>query len=424
MIAHTIVKPILNYGPRMERFAMRPPERDVKINLLVGSVRSGKTWGLHAKILALCDYKVDGRRLLTGVSKASIKTNVLADLFNLVGNRNYHYNAMSGELRLFSSDWLVYGAKDEGSEKYLRGATIGAAVCDEVVLMPESYFQMLLTRLSPHGARLYGSTNADNSEHWLKKHYLDNEELLRDRLLWWDTYTMDDNPNLDPDYVTSQKKLYTGVFYDRYILGAWNLVGGAIYHGCWGDWTLYDDLSRPVSLYGQGGYQDHLIGVDYGTNNPCVFLDAIDDGTTVWVDNEYYWDSVKQMHQKTDEEYADDLTEFIKKSNCAQEPKILVDPSAASFRAVLRQRGGFYLVDTDNTVLDGIRRQASALKQRKLRYHRKRCPNSLREHVSYAWDSRKAHSGTEEPVKIADHTPDASRYIVNCVFQYAWRLAA
>ena len=165
----TAPRKILNYGPRMERFAMRPPELDKKINLAIGSVRSGKTWGLHSKILYLCEYPVQGRRLLTGVSKATIKTNVLSDLFNIVGKNGYHYNTQSGELKLLGTDWIVYGAHDEGSEKYIRGATIGVAVCDEVVLMPQSYFQMLLTRLSPPGARLYGSTNSDNSEHWLKK---------------------------------------------------------------------------------------------------------------------------------------------------------------------------------------------------------------------------------------------------------------
>ena len=185
--------PKLNFGPRLEKFALRPPEQDAKINLLVGSVRSGKTWALHPKILALCEYPVQGRRLLTGVSKASIKTNVLTDLFDLCGQRNVHYNSQSGELRLFNSDWLVYGASDAGSEKYLRGATVGAAVCDECVLMPETYWQMLMSRMSPPGARVYGSTNADSPFHWLKKDYLDNEELKRDKILWWDTFTMDDN---------------------------------------------------------------------------------------------------------------------------------------------------------------------------------------------------------------------------------------
>src|SRR5712692_6640323 len=96
---------LLNYGPRIKKFAMRPPELDRKINIEVGSVRSGKTWGLHPKIMYLCKYPVQGRRLITGVSKGTIYTNVLTDLFDLIGGRNYHYNKQSGELRLFSADW-------------------------------------------------------------------------------------------------------------------------------------------------------------------------------------------------------------------------------------------------------------------------------------------------------------------------------
>ena len=418
--------PKLNYGPRLEKFAMRPPEKDAKINVLVGSVRSGKTWALHSKIMYLCDYPVGGRRLLTGVSKASIKTNVLTDLLSLIGPKNYKYNSQSGELRLFNSDWIVYGAADEGSEKYLRGSTIGAAVCDELVLMPQSYFQMLLTRTSPHGARVYGSTNADNSEHWLKKDYLDNEELRKDKLLWWDTYTMDDNITLDPEYVSSQKKLYTGVFYDRMIRGLWNMVGGACYAGAWGDWTLYDEVNTPGTLYNMGRRAAHYIGIDYGTTNPCVFLHAIDDGRTVWFDNEYYWDSAKQMRSKTDGDYADDLLKFIKECRIPSgvTPKILLDPSAASFKTELSRKSGLWVCAADNEVLDGIRRTASALQQRKIRYHSKRCPNAVREHVNYAWNEKAAKRGEEEPVKRADHTCDAGRYVSNDVFKPIHRLAA
>jgi PBSX family phage terminase large subunit len=413
---------ILNYGPRIERFAMRPPELDKKINIMVGSVRSGKTWGLHSKILYLCDYPVSGRKLITGVSKASIKTNVLTDLFDIVGSRNFHYNSQSGELKLFKSEWLVYGAKDEGSEKYLRGATIGAAVCDEVVLMPESYFQMLLTRMSPHGARLYGSTNTDSPYHWLKTDYIDNAKL-RD-VLWYDYFTMADNITLDPSYVEDQKKLYTGVFYDRMILGKWASAAGAVYAGAWTDDNLYDDKTRPVGLYGQGGYSDHLIAVDYGTTNPCVFLDFIDDGRTLWGDNEYYWDSKKMNRQKTDDELAADLVDFIAASNCRQQPKIIIDPSAASFRVKCLQLG-LWVVDCDNDVMSyGIRRTASALAAKKLRFHRQRVEQTPRELQNYLWDKKKAENGQEQVVKKNDHGPDATRYAVNEVFKDEWRLAA
>ena len=79
----------LNYGPRLKEFAFRPLELDRRINVLEGSVRSGKTWALHPKILQACRYNVNGWKVLTGVSKQTIFNNVLNDLFNIVGPSNY-----------------------------------------------------------------------------------------------------------------------------------------------------------------------------------------------------------------------------------------------------------------------------------------------------------------------------------------------
>jgi hypothetical protein len=112
-----------NFGLRAERFAMRPPRDDWPINILEGAVRSGKTFCLHPKTLYCCDYNVGGRKIITGVSKQSIYNNVLLDLFEVVGARNYSYNRMSGRLKLFNSEWLIIGAKDERSERYIRGMT-------------------------------------------------------------------------------------------------------------------------------------------------------------------------------------------------------------------------------------------------------------------------------------------------------------
>jgi PBSX family phage terminase large subunit len=411
----------LNYGPRLERWALRPPELDKKISLLVGSVRSGKTWALHAKILYLCKYPVGGRLLLTGVSKASIKTNVLTDLFDLVGNSQYHYNSQSGELRLCGANWLVYGASDEGSEKYLRGATVGAVVCDETVLMPLSYWQMLLTRLSPPGARLYASTNTASPMHWLKKDYIDNDKLRG--ILSVLNVTMRDNPNLDPSYIADQEKQFTGVFYRRMILGEWAMGSGQVYAGAWNDNTLYDDKSRLINLYTQGGCAGHIIAIDYGTTNPLVMLDFIDgaDGV-VYCDREYYWDSKKENRQKTDAEYVVDLEKFIAESNCRTAPKIIIDPSAASFK-VECQRRGMWVVDADNDVVSyGLQRTASALAQHKLKFHRDHTSHCQAEMQNYAWDTKKAEGGVEQPIKRDDHTCDAVRYMVNDVFKYAWRL--
>jgi PBSX family phage terminase large subunit len=408
-----------NFGPRAEGFAMRPPKDDLPINLLEGAVRSGKTWSLHPKALYCCRYYVGGLKLFTGVSKQSVYNNILSDIFQMIGARNYSYNRTTGQLKLFDSDWLVVGAKDEGSERYIRGLTVGIAICDEVSLMPQSFFQMLLSRMSPPGARLYGTTNPDSPYHWLKAQYLENSELRAKRILWSEHFTMADNPNLTAEFVDSQKRLYTGFFYKRFIEGLWVVAEGAIYKDSWSEALIYDVQDEPIGLRAEGGHHQRTIAVDYGTNHPMVFLDIYDDGHLFWVVREYYWDSEVEMRQKTDAEYADDLLKFIGPRNDA---KVLIDPSAASFKAEMTKRGIWY-AEAENDVDEGIRVSSMILNQRLVRFCRQNAPKTIQEMQTYAWDPRAAKLGEEKPLKIHDHCPDAFRYFAKTEVSY-WRLAA
>jgi PBSX family phage terminase large subunit len=395
--------PRLRFGDKLLPFAFGAIEDDAPINILEGSVRSGKTWALHPKIISACEYPVNGWRSLTGQSKQTIYTNVLSDLFSLVGPRNYSYNTQSGMLKLFGVPWIVMGAKDEGSEKFLRGSTIGIAICDEATLMPKEFFQMLLTRMSPEGARLYATTNCDTPKHWLKEEYLDDAKLRRRGLLASIHTTMEDNPNLTPSYVAAQKLLYKGLFYDRYILGLWVMAEGAIWRDSWSDDLLYDD--EPGSLFNSGGFVDHWISVDVGVDHNQVYLEFWDDGDVIWVTRRYCWDSKKEMRQKTNGEYADDLMEFMGSNGC----QIIVPPEAASFRLELIARG-LWVTDANNEVQQGIETVASIMSARKLRVHRRRCAGLVRGIETYAWDPKKSARGKEEPLKIDDDDADALRY--------------
>ena len=169
-------KPRFNFGPKGERFAMRPPEQDWPINSLKELSAAGKPGAFIRKHSIAVQYP-GGSQVITGVSKQSVHNNVLTDLFDIVGPRNYTTTEIQASLGSVGTDWLVIGAKDEGSETYIRGLTVGVALCDEISLMPRSFFQMLLSRMSPEGARLYGTTNPDSPYHWLKAEYLDNPEL-------------------------------------------------------------------------------------------------------------------------------------------------------------------------------------------------------------------------------------------------------
>ena len=216
-------------------------------------------------------------------------------------------------------------------------------------------------------------------------------------------FLMDDNPGLDDATRQRYRNMYSGVFYQRYILGQWVMSEGLIYDMF--DLTENVYKQAPVgALYRSTRY----IACDYGTTNPCVFLDIYDDGEVIRVDREYRWDSRKERRQKTDQEYADDFMEFMGKDWCT----VLVDPSAASFIVALRQRGA-YVREADNDVSDGIRRTGTLFARRRLLVNEANCMGLIDELGTYMWDDKAAQRGEEKPVKQQDHGPDALRYFVN-----------
>lgn len=398
------------FGPRAHRFAFRPPEQDARINVLSGSVRSAKTWSTLVKILLLCRYEVSGRKVITGVSKQAIYQNVLLDLFEVLHPSQYNYNRQSGELTIRvggkQSSWICLGAADEGSEKGLRGMTIGVAVCDELVKMPKSFFMMLMSRLSPANSRLYATTNPDNPYHWVKAELLDNDKLRHGlgKDLWWDTFTFEDNPSLTQDYKDFLRRSYTGVWYERFVLGNWVQASGSVFMGLITEDILYDDATRPIGLLHRGGHVDKFLSIDMGTTNAFAVVELIDQGQTLYADRELYWDSKREGRQKSNSEYRSDIEAFVAEGTKDERDwpsSIIVDPSAASFKVELNQRG-YYVMDAENEVLEGIRKVSALLANKRLRIHR-RCVNLIRELQSYAWDEKRSDKGVEQPIKAHDH---------------------
>jgi phage terminase large subunit len=168
--------------------------------------------------------------------------------------------------------------------------------------------------------------------------------------------------------------------------------------------NIYDENTRPDALELLSA---RTIAVDYGTTNPCVFLDIYDDGKTVWVDREYRWDSFAEETQKTDSQYADDMKIFVGEKDC----EIVVDPSAASFITELKQRL-MYVTNADNDVLNGIRKMSTLFAKGIIKIHQ-RCAGLIKELSVYSWDEKAAKHGEEKPVKSMDHGIDGLRYYVN-----------
>lgn len=339
--------------------------------------------------------------LMCAKSLTTLKRNCLILLQELVGKRNFDFSVPAKEGVLFGRRVIFEGANDARSESKIRGMTLQGAYCDELTQFPEDFFAMLLSRLRVPGAKLIATTNPDNPNHWLMQRYIKRANELD----FLDVkFTINDNTTLPADYVENIKKEYTGVFYDRFILGLWVAASGVIYSMFSESANVYRPDQRPA---GMAWVSARAIAVDYGTVNPTRFLDIYDDGETVRVDREYDWDSRREQRQKTDQEYADDLLAFMGESWCT----VIVDPSAASFIAELRRRGA-YVVPADNEVLDGIRKTASLIARRRLLVCES-CARLRDEMGSYIWDEKASQRGEEKPVKQNDHSADALRYYIN-----------
>ncbi len=199
-----------------------------RLNILEGSVRSGKTWiSLVIWALWVASSPKDHMYMMCAKSLQTLKRNCLEPLMGMFGEKNFSFSLSKKEGLLFGRRITLEGANDARSENKIRGATLGGAYCDELSLFNRDFFAMLLSRLSAPGAKLIATTNPDVPTHWLLCDYLENDALKDDILRVF--FHIDDNTTLPKDYVQALKREYTGVYYDRFIAGKWVVAEGAIY---------------------------------------------------------------------------------------------------------------------------------------------------------------------------------------------------
>jgi PBSX family phage terminase large subunit len=390
-----------------------------------GSIRSGKTVAMALSFIMWAMYNFDGQNfIMAGKTIKSFQRNVLTPLKNILPGRKYTYTFKASDNLLTVSrgnrhnDFYIFGGKDEASQDLVQGMTAAGAYFDEVALMPESFVNQATGRCSVAGSKLWFNCNPEGPMHWFKLNWIDK---AKEKGLLKLHFTMDDNLSLAGEIKNRYKAMYAGVFYLRYIKGLWAVAEGLIY-SMFDDANLYDDETRPVGMLATS---TRVISCDYGTTNPCVFLDIRDDGSDIWVENVWGWDSRSEearrlaVPNKTDAEYADAMREFMT-DDPALQCQIIVDPSAKSFITELRNRG-FYVKEGDNNVLDGIRAVSTLMGAKKLHIHR-RCTGLIKELRGYVWDEKAAQRGEEKPVKIADHYCDGLRYGIFTTLP-EWRFA-
>lgn len=260
-----------------------------RLNLLEGSVSSGKTWvSLVLWAFWVKTMPDTGLYLMCAKSITTLKRNCLLLLQELVGESNFTFSTTAKEGTLFGRKIILEGANDIRSESKIRGLTLQGAYCDELTQFPQDFFVMLLSRLRLPGAKLIATTNPDTPRHWLKTDYIDRA----DELDFLDIkFLIDDNTTLPKDYVDSIKTEYVGVYYERFILGRWVIAEGLIYR------DFADNTSKYLIADAEKWLKEHdthfqyiSFGVDFGgtgsaTKFQCTGITA--QYTVIALEEEY-----------------------------------------------------------------------------------------------------------------------------------------
>lgn len=389
----------------------------VKVNIWEGSIRSGKTMSsLIAWLLYVANAPHGGELVMIGKTLQTIYRNLFLPLMNpdLFGEfaRHVHYTQGAPTATILGKVIHIVGANDAKAESKIRGFTCAGAYVDEATLLPEDFWETLKGRMSVDGSRIFATTNPDNPMHWLRqKEILSGSEHVRVF-----KFLLEDNVFLPPSFVSWAKETYRGLYYKRNILGLWVVAEGAVYDMWDEDKHVVDDAQMPAMRQWLG------IGIDYGTTNPfAALLLGLGMDNVLYACAEWYYDSKAHQGQLTDSAYADRLQTWIKQPYPGYRDNDylwwVVDPSAASFRVELKNRG-IPQFGGDNTVIDGIRLIGSLLARQRLKVNR-RCLHLREEFPGYSWDDKAALLGDDKPIKVADHALDGLRYITKST-QTVW----
>ena len=373
-----------------------------------GAVRTGKTVLMTAAFLEWSMHAFSGMRFaVCGKTVRSAERNIIEPLLALSSVAKKYRLRYSRSLSLLTAElggrknfYYVFGGRDESSYMLIQGMTLAGILLDETALMPRSFVEQAVTRtLSVDGAKLWFNCNPASPSHWSYREWiLKAEERGAKRL----HFLLEDNPGLSERAIERAKASFSGVFYDRYILGKWVAAEGLVY---------------PRAADGEGivpneprDYTRFAVSVDYGTLNPCSMgLWGYCGG--VWYRFAEYYHSGRESHEQlTDEEYCGALEAL---AGGRPLDAVVADTSASRFLTALRRRGKYRVRPADNAVLAGIRGVAAALHEGRIAVC-ENCEAALREFSLYRWDTE---SGEDRPVKENDHAMDEIRYFVRTMLR-------
>ena len=386
-----------------------------------GAVRSGKTVLMSLSFVIWSMQTFDGMYLgMAGKTIESFKRNVWTVLTPLLLLRGYKISKVNGMKNAYtikkngiSNYYFIFGGKDEASQTLVQGFTAAGFFFDEVALMPESFVNQAVARCSVDGAKLWFNCNPEGPFHWFKINWID--KLIEKNAIRIQ-FRLDDNPSLSSSRKEFYKRMFSGVFYQRYILGLWVVAEGIIY-------SMFNNSTMVINKLPKGiKITKKWIGIDYGQSNATTFiLTGLGSDGIFYILNEYYHSGKDSEVQKSPRGYSKEYQRWLLKNGVMDSDGIrypvrkeyaFIDPSAKGFMLQLYEDGEKDIRQADNDVKRGIEMFSSMIENNMVRVL-SCCSYTVNELNAYSWDPKAQQRGEDKPIKTHDHCMDAIRYVVN-----------
>lgn len=269
-----------------------------------GAVRSGKTLAMSVAFVMWAMDSFDRANFaMCGKTVMSAERNVLKPLQEVEGlpyEMTYKISERKLTIKCGRKENTVYlfGGKDESSYTLIQGLTLAGVLFDEVALMPRSFVEQAIARtLSFKNAKVWFSCNPSTPTHWFYTEWVKGE---RDDLQYLH-FLMRDNPILTEKEIEKAKRMYTGVFYKRYILGEWVRAEGVVFP------EFANDASRWIIKRSEvpREFRTVEVGFDLGGNGSAYAMTATGRG----YDGVQY--RLKSEKRQAKEMAMDDIERFV-----------------------------------------------------------------------------------------------------------------
>jgi PBSX family phage terminase large subunit len=360
-----------------------------------GSIRSGKSLSMSLSFVMWAMHSHDEQNFaMCGKTVGALRRNVIQSLKLMLASRGYCVEDLRSRNLLYitgdghRNTFYVFGGQDERSQDKIQGLTAAGVYFDEVALMPESFVNQAVGRNSVEGSKIWFNCNPEAPSHWFKEKWID---MAEEKNLLHLHFLMDDNLTLSEEKKEQYKRNFSGVFYDRYILGLWTLAEGIIY-------PMYKDAVQEAP---KGSPEAYCVALDYGTYNAFAAHLWGKYGNVWHCMKEYYYSGRATGVPKSDDQYADDMERFLHEVPGIID--VIVDPSASSFITALRmrnkQKGTRYrVIPANNDVMNGIRDTQTAMATGLIKFSPD-CKATAKEMGGYRWDDKEV----DTPIKENDH---------------------